>query len=67
MSCGKEEMTNWHGTDFYCSDCRDNDTRAQIRTCNNCNKEEETTWTEPYYYCFDCRESYRKNQNTFNI
>lgn len=67
MSCGNEEMTNWHGTDFYCSECRENDTRAQLRTCNNCNKEEETTWSEPYYYCFDCRESYRKSQNTFNL
>ena len=67
MSCDNEEMTNWHGSDFYCSKCRENDSRASLRTCNNCNKEEETTWSEPYYYCFDCRESYRKNQNTFNI
>mgnify|MGYP001265550235 CR=1 FL=1 len=67
MGCDNEEMTNWYGTDFYCSECRENDSRAKSRKCNNCGKEEETTWAEPYYYCFDCRESYRKNQNSFNI
>lgn len=67
MSCDNKEMTNWHGSDFYCSKCRENDSRSKLRKCNNCNKEEETSWSEPYYYCFDCRESYRKNQNNFNM
>jgi len=67
MNCENEELTNWHGAEFYCSECRENDNRAKLRTCNNCGKEEETTWDEPYYYCFDCRETYRKSQNTFGI
>lgn len=62
QSCSKEELTNWHGSDFYCSECRENDSRLKLRECNNCGKNEETTWEETYYYCYDCRESYRKQQ-----
>lgn len=61
MSCGDSELTNWHGPEFYCTSCRENDTRANVRICDSCGKEEETTWTESYYYCYDCREAHRKD------
>jgi predicted RNA-binding Zn-ribbon protein involved in translation (DUF1610 family) len=64
MSCGDAELTNWHGAEFYCSGCRENDNRANLRTCDSCGRVEETTWSESYYYCFDCRESHRKTQTS---
>ncbi|MGB0428020.1 MAG: NYN domain-containing protein [Flavobacteriales bacterium] len=63
MSCEKEELTNWHGSEFYCEVCRTNDKRAQLRACDSCGREEETTWMESYFYCFDCRESHRKKMS----
>jgi len=60
MACGEAELTNWHGAEFYCSNCRENDNRMALRTCDSCGKVEETTWSENYYYCFECRESHRK-------
>lgn len=64
MNCQAEELTNWHGAEFYCENCRENDNRANLRVCDSCGKEEETTWSESYYYCFDCREAHRKTSTS---
>ncbi len=61
-SCNNIELTNWHGSEFYCRECRLGNQQLSLRECNSCGKEEETSWDETYFYCFDCRESHRKKQ-----
>lgn len=62
-TCGESELTNWHGTDFFCRECRFGNQLLQLRDCNSCGKEEETSWEETYFYCFECRENHRKKQS----
>lgn len=59
QSCGHEELTTWHGDDFYCNSCRATNTKRS-RSCDSCGKTEETTWNKPYFYCADCRQKHRE-------
>ena len=56
-TCGKEEVTTWAGSDFFCADCRQS--RKQLRTCDGCGREEETAWDKPIFYCSECRKDRR--------
>jgi len=61
MNCRKTENTTWAGKEFYCVQCRAQNTR-RIRICDTCSKEEETSWNKDYFYCAECRGEYRKSK-----